>query len=148
MLWIILLFPMNCVDTFLSSFEIVPQVEPSHLPIVLCARAFRADTGHSDSGDEWSERFVWDKQKENDFVAHLSTSSSLDEATRATTELDVSVDSALNIFVANILSAAECMKKHFKRFGCKKHKSPWLDNDCLNARSAARKSLQRTSTAI
>ena len=27
-----------CVDTFLSSFEIVPQVESSHLPIVLCAR--------------------------------------------------------------------------------------------------------------
>ena len=86
-------------------------------------------------------------KKENDFVAHLSTSSSLDEATRAATELDVSVDSALNIFVANILSVAECMKKRFKRFGCKKHKSPWLNNDYLNARSAARKSLQRTSTA-
>ena len=54
----------------------------------------------------------------------------------------MSVDSALYIFVANILSAAECMKKRFKRFGCKKHKSPWFDNDCLNAKNAARKSLQ------
>ena len=82
----------------------------------MCTFSIRVDTGHLDSGDEWSERFVWEKQKENDFVAHLSTSSSLDEATRAATELDVSVDSALNIFVANILSVAECMKKHFKRF--------------------------------
>ena len=39
------------VDTFLSSFEIVPRVESSHLPIVLCAGAIRADTGHS--GQHW-----------------------------------------------------------------------------------------------
>ena len=69
---------------------------------------------HVQFGDEWIERYVWDKQKENDFVAHLSTSSSLDEVTRTTTGLDVSViDSALDISVANILSAAECMKKTF-----------------------------------
>ena len=74
---------------YFRKWSIVPRVESSHLPSVLCARAIRADTGHPDSGDEWIERYVWDKQKENDFVAHLSTSSSLDEVTRATMELDV-----------------------------------------------------------
>ena len=37
-----------CLNSFLSSFEVVPRVESSHLPIVLCARAIRAVTGHSD----------------------------------------------------------------------------------------------------
>ena len=104
-MWIILLFPVNCVSAL--SCRLLKLFRGSSLATCrLCARAVRANTGHSDSGDEWIERYVWDKQNENEFVVHLSTSLSLDEVTRATTELDVSVDSVVYIFVANILSAA------------------------------------------
>ena len=98
------------VGTFLSSFEIVPRVELIATCLLYYVHVLFVQTrGHSDSGNEWIEKCVWDKQKQNDFVAHLSTISSHDEVTRAITELDVSVDSAL--FVAKILSAAECMTK-------------------------------------
>ena len=109
-MWIILSFLKICMSALsCRPSKLFPELSLATCLLYYIHVLFVQTRGHSDSGNEWIEKYVWDKQKQNDFVAHLSTSSSHDEVTRAITELDVSVDSAL--FVAKILSAAECMTK-------------------------------------
>ena len=129
-MWIILLFPMNCVSTlscrplklFPGSSLATCRLYYVHVQFVQT----RATQTPEMSGLKGT---CGTSKRKMTFVAHLSTSSSLDEVTRATTELDVSVDSAAEHFV-------------LRDSGVKNIKSPWFDNDCLNAKNAARKSLQ------
>lgn len=126
---------------FVSSFEIAPRVESSHLPLSIYARANQSpcDDVNKTGNFQWTEKIIWDCDKLHEFLSSLTSQSTVEELSLAFNEIDVNADSALDKFVSCLLKAASCMKKRV-RVGVNSEVKDalWFDSDCREAKRNAK----------
>ncbi|KAK7477899.1 hypothetical protein BaRGS_00030895, partial [Batillaria attramentaria] len=130
---------------FVKSFVIGSRIESSHMPLCRELQVFSecvaVDRNRSDT--EWSDKLIWDTEKEREFVECLNSEALLDMMARARESVDQNIDQALQTFVDTLFPAGQCMVKRCKKGSGRTREAAWFDKECRLARAAVRKLLCR-----
>ena len=99
-----------------SSFEIAPHVDSSHLPLSMyaCTNQSTCDDVNKTENLQWTEKIIWDCDKLHELLSSLTSQSTVEELSLAFNKIDVNADSAVDKFVSCLLKAASCMKKRVR----------------------------------
>ena len=146
-------FIASC-DMFMSldvdSLKVESRIESDHMPVVLTINVSQSDitkngTKHTKDhfcNDEGTDKFVWKKEKEDEFLRCFKGTELQSKLIAAKTKIKDDIDEALNDFVNCLVTASNCMKKKIYR---KKNlnKAAWFDDECRNAKRKARNKLKK-----
>ena len=138
-------------STKLASLNIDNRIDSDHLPVALEVRLPYCSGKQNDQSDDcdtrfekqsFTEKIMWDKEKENEFCSNFNSPDAKEILTSADKELsEGNIEKALNRFVDCLLMASSCMKKKIPTKK-KSRKNLWFDEECREAKRNTRKKLK------
>ena len=135
-----------------DSLQVQSQIDSDHMPVVMSISVAQKDgvenvTKQNEdytSKKQAAERFVWKKEKEDEFLRCFKSKPIQSKLASAKAKIKDNIDDALDDFVSCLISASDCMKKKASvRKGRNRSRAAWFDEECQNARKQTRNKLKK-----
>ena len=145
-------------DYFIMSTELVPlcanlkvdeRVESVHMPLLLsvsCSQS-QIDTNarHDKTQSDSYAKMTWNPDKAHILTEMCASSVFQNHIALANTQVEDSVDVALQTFTKAIKEAAACMTKNIRPHDghqSDRHTQPWYDQECRTSKKSTKKALR------